>query len=40
MKFDEVSIERLQITSPAVKQPKRPPLNSVSLIRLYGMERY
>ena len=31
-----LSIERLRLTSPAVKQPKRPPLYSVSLIRLHG----
>ena len=30
------SIERLRLTSPAVKQPKRPSLYSVSLIRLHG----
>ena len=31
-----IHIERLRLTSPAVKQPKRPPLYSVSLIRLHG----
>ena len=34
--YTNVNIECLQLTSPAVKQPKRPPLYSVSLIRLYG----
>ena len=29
-------IERLRLTSPAAKQPKRPPLYSVSFVRLYG----
>ena len=28
-------IERLHLTSPAVKQPKRPPLYSVSFIKLH-----
>ena len=30
------AIECLKVTSPAVKQPKRPPIYSVSFIRVYG----
>ena len=33
------SLERLRLTPPAVKQPKRPPLYSVSLIRLHGKKQ-
>ena len=29
-------IEHLQVTSPAIKQPKHPPLYSASFIRVYG----